>query len=75
MSIMSNPASAQTYKKGSDPFLDQRTAVLVVVANMIGTGVFTTLGLQAAGVPDGAALLLLWALGGLVALCGALSYA
>ncbi len=56
-------------------FIDQRTAVLLVVANMIGTGVFTTLGLQAAGVPDGAALLLLWALGGLVALCGALCYA
>ncbi len=56
-------------------FIDQRTAVLIVVANMIGTGVFTTLGLQAAGVPDGAALLLLWALGGVVALCGALCYA
>lgn len=42
---------------------------------MIGTGVFTTLGLQAAEVPDGAALLLLWLLGGVVALCGALSYA
>lgn len=56
-------------------YIDYRTAVLIVVANMIGTGVFTTLGLQAEAVPDGAALLLLWALGGLVALCGALSYA
>ncbi len=56
-------------------FIDYRTAVLMVIANMIGTGVFTTLGLQAEAVPDGAALLLLWALGGLVALCGALSYA
>jgi APA family basic amino acid/polyamine antiporter len=56
-------------------FIDYRTAVLLVVANMIGTGVFTTLGLQAAAVPDGAALLLLWGLGALVALCGALSYA
>jgi len=46
-----------------------------VVASMIGTGVFTTLGLQAAAVPDGTALLLLWSLGALVALCGALSYA
>ncbi len=42
---------------------------------MVGTGVFTTLGFQAAAVPDGAALLLLWALGALIALCGALSYA
>ncbi|MBK1644939.1 amino acid permease [Thiocapsa imhoffii] len=56
-------------------FIDQRTAILIVVANMIGTGVFTTLGLQAEGVPDGAALLLLWLIGGLVALCGALCYA
>ncbi|WP_296703212.1 APC family permease [Thiocapsa sp. UBA6158] len=56
-------------------FIDQRTAILIVVANMIGTGVFTTLGLQAAGIPDGAALLMLWLIGGLIALCGALSYA
>ncbi|MCG6940278.1 MAG: APC family permease [Thiohalocapsa sp.] len=54
---------------------DLRTATLLVVANMIGTGVFTTLGLQAEGVQDGAALLLLWLLGGLVAVCGALVYA
>jgi APA family basic amino acid/polyamine antiporter len=61
----------------SDPprFLDLRAATMLVIANMIGTGVFTTLGLQAEGVPDGAALLLLWLLGGLIALCGALSYA
>jgi len=57
------------------PFLDLRAAMLLVIANMVGTGVFTTLGLQAAGVQDGAALLLLWLLGGLIALCGALSYA
>jgi APA family basic amino acid/polyamine antiporter len=55
--------------------LDGRSALLLVIANMVGTGVFTTLGLQAAGVQDGAALLLLWLLGGLVSLCGALSYA
>lgn len=56
-------------------FIDQRTAILLVVANMVGTGVFTTLGLQASGIPDGAALLLLWLIGGVIALCGALSYA
>ena len=54
---------------------DLRAATLLVVANMIGTGVFTTLGLQAQGVQNGAALLLLWLLGGLVAACGALVYA
>jgi APA family basic amino acid/polyamine antiporter len=56
-------------------FIDPRTAALLVVASMIGTGVFTTLGFQADAVPDGAALLLVWILGALVALCGALSYA
>ncbi|HBG97056.1 MAG TPA: amino acid permease [Chromatiaceae bacterium] len=56
-------------------YIDLKAAFLLVVANMIGTGVFTTLGFQAAGVPNGAALLLLWALGAIVALCGALSYA
>jgi APA family basic amino acid/polyamine antiporter len=55
--------------------LGPRTATLLVIANMIGTGVFTTLGLQAAGVQDGAALLSLWLLGGCIAACGALAYA
>lgn len=56
-------------------FIGYRTAVMIVIANMVGTGVFTTLGLQADAVPDAAALLLLWALGGLIALCGAFCYA
>lgn len=50
------------------------TAVAVVVANMVGTGVFTALGLQVVGIHDGFALLSLWLLGGVIALCGALSY-
>jgi len=50
------------------------TAVAVVVASMVGTGVFTTLGLQAADIRDGVAPLTLWLLGGVIALCGALSY-
>jgi APA family basic amino acid/polyamine antiporter len=56
-------------------YIDLRAALLLVVANMIGTGVFTTLGFQAAAMPNGAALLLLWALGAIIALCGALCYA
>ncbi len=42
---------------------------------MIGTGVFTALGFQAQVLRSGGALLALWAIGGLVALCGALVYA
>jgi len=50
------------------------TAINIVVANMIGTGVFTSLGFQVADIKSGFALLSLWIVGGVVALCGALSY-
>ena len=50
------------------------TATAVVVANIIGTGVFTSLGFQLAEIQSGFALLLLWIVGGVVALCGALCY-
>jgi len=47
----------------------------LVVGNMVGVGVFTSLGFQLAGTPSGFPALLLWVLGGLYALCGALCYA
>src|SRR5688572_18315383 len=42
---------------------------------MIGTGVFTSTGFQAASVQDPLSILLLWVVGGALALCGAASYA
>ena len=51
------------------------TAIAVVVANMIGTGVFTSLGFQVLEIQSGFALLMLWFVGGVTALCGALTYA
>lgn len=50
------------------------TATALVVANMVGTGVFTSLGFQAAAIRSPFALLMLWVVGGLYALCGALAY-
>lgn len=50
------------------------TAVSVVIANMIGTGVFTSLGFQVAGLHSIFSILFLWVLGGVIALCGALTY-
>lgn len=54
-------------------------AVTMVIANMIGTGVFTSIGFQLLpfpdGIPDAFSILMVWTLGGLIALCGALSYA
>lgn len=58
-----------------DPAVSLFTATSIVVANMIGTGVFTSLGFQVEKLPSSFAILALWTLGGLVALCGALSYA
>ncbi|WP_019948376.1 APC family permease [Hymenobacter aerophilus] len=50
------------------------TGISIVVANMVGTGVFTSLGFQVIDIQSGFALLMLWAVGGVIALCGALSY-
>jgi APA family basic amino acid/polyamine antiporter len=50
-------------------------AVTLVVANMVGTGVFTSLGYQVGPVPSAFAILMLWLMGGIVAFCGALCYA
>lgn len=47
----------------------------VVVANMVGTGVFTSLGFQLLDIRSGFVLLALWAVGGITALCGAMTYA
>lgn len=50
------------------------TACGIVIANIIGTGVFTSLGFQVADIQSGFVLLMLWVVGGIAALCGALCY-
>jgi APA family basic amino acid/polyamine antiporter len=47
----------------------------IVIANMIGTGVFTSTGYQAHDLHDPWTILLAWVIGGVVALCGASCYA
>ncbi len=42
---------------------------------MVGTGIFTSLGFQVGDLPSGFALMALWAIGGVCAMCGALAYA
>src|SRR4051812_37589360 len=49
-------------------------ATAIVVADMIGVGVFTSLGFQVKDIPSGFSILLLWTIGGIVALCGVFSY-
>ena len=65
---MPETSSASPYK------ISFLTGAAIVVANMVGTGVFTSLGFQVLDIQDGFALLMLWLVGGLVALCGAVCY-
>ena len=51
------------------------TVIAIVIANMVGTGIFTSLGFQLLEIRSGFVLLMLWAVGGIVALCGAMTYA
>ncbi|VVM06955.1 Serine/threonine exchanger SteT [Methylacidimicrobium cyclopophantes] len=51
-----------------------RTAVFLVVGNMVGTGVFTSLGFQLENLSTPFAISFLWLLGGVATLCGALAY-
>mgnify|MGYP003623896923 FL=1 len=50
------------------------TASAFVIANMIGTGVFTSLGFLLGNTTNFVAVMLLWLFGGVIALCGALVY-
>lgn len=58
-----------------DRTVSATTATAIAVADMIGIGVFTSLGFQLAAIPSGFAIVMLWVVGGLAALCGALAYA
>src|SRR5262245_512834 len=51
------------------------TAIALAVASMIGIGVFTSLGFQVRDLPSGFTLIMLWVVGGVIALAGGLSYA
>ena len=50
------------------------TATTLVISSMIGTGVFTSLGYQLVHIQSVFTILLLWVVGGILSLFGALSY-
>ena len=51
------------------------TATCLVVANMVGVGVFTSVGYQIAGGLTPFVILILWLVGGVCAFCGGVAYA
>ncbi len=72
------PREPQTYMeamRAPQAAVSTLTATAIVVADMIGVGVFTSLGFQVTDISSGFTLLLLWLVGGVVALCGAFCYA
>src|SRR5205809_524372 len=72
--IPKRPQEISAKKSIPRPGVGFFTACGIVIANIIGTGVFTSLGFQLPDIHSGFALLMLWIVGGIVALCGALSY-
>lgn len=50
------------------------SATALVISAMVGTGVYTSLGFQVMGIQSIWAIMILWLVGGLVALCGSLVY-
>ncbi|HJM15862.1 MAG TPA: amino acid permease [Flavobacteriales bacterium] len=53
----------------------RNVAINVVIANMIGTGVFTSLGFQVGSIPSWFSIMVLWAVGAIISLFGAFAYA
>src|SRR5262249_31475816 len=70
------PSKEPSGKLGAPiPGIGATTGTLLIVANMIGVGVFTTTGYMAGALQSPLAVILAWVVGGVAALCGALSYA
>lgn len=72
---MIEPNASGRADGGLRQYLTLRSATALVVANIIGAGIFTSTGFQAASLPHPGFIFLLWIVGGVLALCGALCYA
>ncbi len=73
-SITANEPIRETNSQSARRVLTLIPASSIVVASMVGTGIFTTTGLMIQMGAGGGDVLLAWLLGGVVALCGALCY-
>ncbi|MGI9551800.1 MAG: amino acid permease, partial [Aurantibacter sp.] len=60
-----------TGKNGLSRSLGLFSLTNIVIANMIGAGIFTTSGLLMGDLGNPRLMLLLWVVGGFIALCGA----
>ena len=58
------------------PLYPKSVSTTIVIANMIGTGIFTAIGFQVmdGAIPDVFSIMLIWIVGGIASLCGAFAY-
>lgn len=67
-----------TVENVADPELERKLGLFpvtnIVIANMIGAGIFTTSGLLMSNLGNPLLMLALWVVGGVIAICGALAY-
>lgn len=71
---MQDESRSTSRESGLNRYLTLRSATLLVIANIIGAGIFTTTGFQAADLGHPVLILALWAVGGVLAFCGAVCY-
>jgi len=64
-----------SFPKKKNHKISSLTGISIVLANMIGTGVFTSLGFQLNDISNISVIITVWVLGGIFALSGAFSYA
>jgi len=64
-----------TERQGGTPTLSLTSLVCLIIANMIGAGVFTTSGFALSDLGSANRVMAAWVVGGIIALSGALSYA
>ena len=62
-------------KKGEERTLGYFSATLIIIAAMMGTGIFTLTGFVIKYLPDPSLMISAWIMVGFISLCGALSYA
>ena len=64
----------QSWIVNNEATLGRFTLIALVISNMLGAGVFTTSGFAMGDLGSPVYVLLAWFIGGLLALCGAISY-
>lgn len=73
--VKSDIASTGTSNPADQPSgFSLATQTALVIAGMIGSGIYTTTGFALADLKSSQAVLIAWAIAGLIAVCGAISY-